>query len=231
VASVRRPNSRPLRAVVFDFDGLVVDTETTALASWQELYARFGERVPLDRWRDLIGTWDAAWSPAAELESRVGRALDWETLEPERRAREIALADAQPLLPGVLARLDECRDRGVWTAVASSSSRGWVEHHLERLGIRDRFCALATRDDVARTKPDPELYVLALAMLGVEPDAALAFEDSVHGVVAAKGAGVTVVAVPGPFMRNADFSAADLRLDSLADLTLAAIADRLGFEL
>ena len=215
------------RAVIFDFDGLVIDTETTAFRSWQELYRRYGQELPLERWVTLIGTWDAEWSPSEELEARVGHALDWEVLEPERMARERALADAQPLLPGVLARLDEARELGLWLAIASSSSRAWVEKHLSRLGILDRFCALLTRDDVERTKPDPALYRGALAALGVAPHETFALEDSVNGVIAAKGAGMRVVAVPGPLMHDADFSAADMRIGSLADLTLVEIIARL----
>lgn len=212
------------RAVLFDFDGLIVDTETTALRSWQELYARFGETLPIEQWVTLIGTWDAAWSPRAHLEERVGRTLDWDTLEPARMARERELADVQPLLPGVRDRLDEAREAGMWLAVVSSSSRSWVEHHLERLGILDRFCALVTREDVARTKPDPALYLAALDALGVRADEAFALEDSVHGVTAAKRAGLAVVAVPGPFMREARFIDADLRIESLGDTTLAHLA-------
>jgi len=222
-----RPDDRAFRAVVFDFDGLIIDTETTALRSWQELYARFGEELPLDRWVTLIGTWDAEWSPAAELEERLGRSLDWDMLEPERMARERALAHAQPLLPGVLARLDEAREMGLRLAIASSSSRAWVEKHLARLGILDRFCALLTRDDVERTKPDPELYRGVLAALGVTAAEAFALEDSVNGVVAAKGAGLRVVAVPGPLMHGADFSGADLRIGSLAEVKLVEIIARL----
>lgn len=225
---MRAENLHGFRAVIFDFDGLIVDTETTALRSWQELYARFGETLPLDKWVTLIGTWDARWSPRAELDERLGRRLDWDTLEPARMARERSLADEQPLLPGVLDRLDEARELGLWLAVASSSSREWVEHHLARLGILDRFCALLTRDDVVRTKPDPALYVGALEALGVPPEAAFALEDSVHGVAAAKGAGLAVVAVPGPLMAEADFTAADAVIGTLVDATLAEIAATLA---
>jgi HAD superfamily hydrolase (TIGR01509 family) len=221
-------DDRALRAVVFDFDGLIIDSETTALRSWQELYAAYGEEVPVEKkWVNLIGTWDADWSPAAELEARIGHPLDWDTLESERRAREIALADEQPLLPGVLDALDAATALRLRLAIASSSSLAWVERHLLRLGIYDRFEALITRDDVVRTKPDPELFVRALEALGVRADEAFAFEDSVHGVTAAKGAGMRVVAVPGPLMRDRDFTAADLRLESLEDMPLARILERL----
>ncbi len=215
------PDGRALRAVVFDFDGLIVDTESTALYSWQELYARYGEEVPLEhKWVTVIGTWDAEWSPVTELEGRLGRSLPWDELEPARRAREIELADEQPLLPGVQSVLDQARDAGLKLAIASSSSEEWVRHHLARLGIEQYFDVLATRHDVARTKPDPALYTLALERLGVTADEAFALEDSIQGVRAARGAGLRVVAVPGPLMRDVDFSEADARLESLAGATL-----------
>ena len=143
-------------------------------------------------------------------------------------AREHALADAQQLLPGVLARLDEAAELGLRLAVASSSSRTWVARHLARLGILDRFEALLTRGDVERTKPDPGLYLGALAALDVDAHEAFALEDSVNGILAAKTAGLHVVAVPGPLMRCADFSAADLLLASLEEHPLAEIAARLA---
>lgn len=207
----------------------MIDTETTALRAWQQLYAQFGEELPLDKWVLLIGTWDALWDPRAELEQRVGRRLDWDALEPERMAVEYALADEQPLLPGVADLLAEAATAGVRLAIASSSSERWVRHHLGRLGIAERFDVLATRHDVERTKPDPALYELALERLGVSASEAFALEDSVHGVAAARGAGLQVVAVPGSIMRGADFSAADLTLGSLTDTSLAELAGRLGF--
>jgi len=223
-------DDRALRAVVFDFDGLMVDTESTALRSWQRLYQSFGEDLPLEKWVELIGTWDALWDPRAELEQRLGRPLDWTAIEPERMAVEHGLADEQPLLPGVETLIEEALEVGLRLAVASSSSHSWVTHHLERLGLTRRFAVLATRHDVTRTKPDPALYSLALARLGVRPSQAFALEDSVHGVASAKHAGLAVVAVPGPIMREADFSAADLRVDSLAHVTLAGLASSLGFQ-
>lgn len=219
---------RELRAVVFDFDGLIIDTESTALRSWQELYERFGQTVPVGKWIQLIGTWDALWDPRAELEMLVGHALDWEALELERRARERELADQLPMLPGVLPLLEEARARELRLAIASSSSEEWVRHHLDRLGIAGYFDALATRHDVARTKPDPALYRLALERLGVTAGEAIAFEDSLNGVIAAKGAGLQVIAVPGTLMEGQDFSAAEALLTSLEGISLGGLAARLG---
>jgi putative hydrolase of the HAD superfamily len=221
-------DGRAIRAAVFDFDGLIIASESVAMRTWQDLYARFGFTLPLDKWATLIGTWDAPWDPGAELRERVGNGHDWEAIERERRASEIAQANQLPPLPGVVERLDDAAALGLPLAIASSSDLGWVAGHLERLGIADRFSAIVTRDDVTRTKPDPELYVRALAALGVAPDEAFAIEDSVHGVAAAKAAGMRCVAVPNPLLANADYSAADACLPSLAGQTLGDIIARLG---
>lgn len=221
-------DGRAIRAAVFDFDGLIIASESVAVRTWQDLYARFGLTLPLEKWATLIGTWDAPWEPGAELRERVGNGHDWEAIERERRAAEVAQANQLPLLPGVIDRLDDAAALGLSLAIASSSDLGWVAGHLERLGIVGRFSAVVTRDDVTRTKPDPELYVRALAALGVAPDEAFAIEDSVHGVVAAKAAGMRCVAVPNPLLAGADYSAADACLPSLAGETLSDIIARLG---
>lgn len=217
-----------IRALVFDFDGLIADTETTALRSWQELYEQYAEELPVDRWLGLIGTWDSPWDPRAELEARVGHALEWERIEPRRMARERELANAQPLLPGVRAWLDAADRLRLPLAIASSSSREWVSGHLERLGIAHRFEALATRHDVERTKPDPALYRLAVRLLGVPAGDAVAVEDSLNGVTSAKAAGLRVIAVPGPLTAHLDYRDADLLLPSLDASTLDETLEQLA---
>lgn len=217
-----------LRALVLDFDGLVVDTETTALESWQELYRQLGAELPLNAWAGTIGTWEAPWNPVEDLTARVGRPPTPAELA-KRRGRELALSLRQPLLPGVWELLCAARDSDLELGIASSSSRAWVARHLESRAIAGRFRCLATRDDVERTKPDPALYRVALACLGVPAEEALAYEDSVLGVRAAKAAGLRVVAVPGPLTRDHDFREADLVLGSLAELAPAETWRAAGF--
>jgi HAD superfamily hydrolase (TIGR01509 family) len=216
-----------IRALVLDFDGLVIDSEQTALRSWQELYDAFGAQLPLPAWLTLIGTADPLFDVRGELERQAGRPLDWERLGPERRARECELARRLPPMRGVLDLLAQADDLGLPLGIASSSSREWVEGHLERLGILERFSAVLTRDDVRRTKPDPELYSAAVAALDVEPSAALAFEDSPNGVRAASAAGLSVIAVPSALVRHLPFEGAAVVLESLADLPLEAMIRRL----
>ncbi|MDP2300112.1 MAG: haloacid dehalogenase, partial [Actinomycetota bacterium] len=102
-----------VRALVFDFDGLIIASETNAVRSWQDLYARFGHELPLEKWATLIGTWDAAWDPGAELAERVGNGHDWEAIERERRAAELAGAHSLQALPGVIDRLDDAMRLGL----------------------------------------------------------------------------------------------------------------------
>jgi beta-phosphoglucomutase-like phosphatase (HAD superfamily) len=127
----------------------------------------------------------------------------------------------------VIARLEEARALGIKLAIASSSSRSWVEGHLERLGLAPHFECVRCSDHVTVVKPDPTLYRLALEALGVAPEEAIAFEDSPNGILAAKRAGLFCVAVPNDATRDLALNAADLCVASLADVTLADLARRL----
>lgn len=215
-----------MRLIVFDFDGLILDTEGPVYDAWQELYAEHGQGLPLARWAECIGTADT-FDPCEDLATRVGRALDGPALLRRHRARADALIAAQGVLPGVVERLDEARAMGLVLAVASSSGRTWVEGHLERLGLRDRFHTIRCREDVPRVKPDPALYRAVLEATGVAAADALALEDSPNGVLAAKRAGLACVAVPNALTAQLDLGGADLRLSSLAEVPLITLLTRL----
>lgn len=217
---------RKLSAVIFDFDGLMVDTESSALRWWEELYASYGVELPMDQWRTMVGTWDAKWDPRTYLDEQVGRKLDWDTIPWNRTTRDEVRTE--PLLPGVAGLIEDALAARVRLAIASSSGYDWVHRNLDRLGVAHHFEVWTTRNDVPRTKPDPALFTLALERLGIPPQEAFALEDSVHGVESAKAAGLKVVAVPGPLMVDEDFSAADLRLDTLEGQTLASLAEQLA---
>jgi len=217
-----------IRALIFDFDGLIIDSETAISATWIELYARYGLPFPEHLFRRMVGTREfdgLLWSDLAE---KTGLALDLATLEPARRARGVELANRLQPLPGVITHLDAAADAGLSLAVASSSSSWWVSAHLERLGLAERFSAVCTRELAGRSKPDPGVYLAALELLGVAADEALAFEDSQAGIAAAKAAGLRAVAVPGSFSEQMDFSAADAVVASLAEVEPAVLWARLG---
>jgi HAD superfamily hydrolase (TIGR01509 family) len=216
-----------IRAIVFDFDGLILDTEEPIYRSWLEVYEAHGEDLPFDRWVQIVGSTTTGFHPQHHLEERLGRPLPKEVLD-RRMDRRTQLILANRVLPGVVQRLDEARQMGLKLGVASSSTREWVRGHLVRLGILDRFDCLRCRDDVANAKPEPDLYVAVLDCLRVNAEEAIAIEDSPNGVAAAKLAGMKCVAIPNSITARLDLSQADLILGSLAELTVAELLERLS---
>lgn len=217
----------PVRALVFDFDGLILETERPDYQSWREVYREHGLDLPMSVWGDVIGRGHHYFDPLQKLVDQLGKEVDREEILTRRRARHREMIAELEVLPGVRAMVDEAARLGLALGVASSSSRAWVEGHLARLGL-DRFRCVRCRDDVERTKPDPDLYLAVCQCLGVQPGEALALEDSANGIAAAKAAGLRCVAVPNPMTAGLDLSAADLRLDSLAALPLGRLLELLG---
>jgi HAD superfamily hydrolase (TIGR01509 family) len=216
-----------IRAVVFDFDGLILDTEEPVYRSWLEVYEAHGQELPFERWVQIVGSSTTGFHPQHHLEERLGRPLPKEVLD-RRIGRRTELVLAKKLLPGVVERIDEAHALGLKVGVASSSSTEWVRGHLARLGILERFDCMRCRDDVASVKPEPDLYLSVLDCLGVPASGAIAIEDSPNGVVAAKRAGMRCVAIPNSITARLDLSAADVLLASLADVTLPELLSTLG---
>ncbi len=215
-----------INALIFDFDGLILDTEEPIYRSWAEVYAANGVALPFEQWVKTVGSNNQAFHPQRHLEERLGRPLTQEEID-RRIARRVELVLAKPLLPGVADLARAARAQGMKVGVASSSSRDWVRGHLERLGILDLFDCLCSRDDVVSVKPEPDLYVAALECLGVGAGEAVAIEDSPNGITSATRAGLRTVAVPNPITAGLDLREADLRLRSLADVTLPELLNRL----
>ena len=214
-----------LRAIVFDFDGLILETEQAVYRSWAEIYAEHGHEISLDHWKTTIGSSIDAWDPHLDLEDRIGRSLDRDALRRRRRARQMELIAEQEVLPGVLELRDAARAAGLRVAIASNSNREWVMAHLQPRGLDTGWDCIRTRDDVSRPKPEPDLYLAVLDCLRVEAAQAVAIEDSPHGVAAAKAAGLVCVAVPGPLTRGLDLGAADLTVSSIAELGIARLTE------
>jgi HAD superfamily hydrolase (TIGR01509 family) len=211
-----------IRALVFDFDGLIVETETPDLRAWQEIYQSYGHELPVERWILTIGSDATAFDALAELSTLV-KDLDIEAVKTRRRARDLELTQAQPIMPGVLDYLQSARELGLKLAVSSSSSYRWVGSQLQQRGLLTAFDCVITRDLVTQVKPAPDLYQMALETLGVNGNEAIAIEDAPNGLLAAKAAGMFGVAVPHELTRQMDFSMADLRLNSLAEMPLAEL--------
>jgi HAD superfamily hydrolase (TIGR01509 family) len=211
-----------IAALIFDFDGLLVDTETPAFESWQPIYAEYGQTLSLELWKEALGT-SHGFDPLAHLASLAGKPIDRDALWARRLANKEQLAALQPLLPGAFAILEQARALGLPCALASSSDRRWIDRWLNLHKIREYFSCIRTADDVVRTKPSPELFLGAAACLGVRPGACLVFEDSPNGILAAQAAGMRCVVVPGAITRQLELPAAELVLESLDALPLTDI--------
>jgi HAD superfamily hydrolase (TIGR01509 family) len=217
-----------VRGLLFDFDGLLLDTESPSRLVWEELYREHGHELPRERWATLVGTIGAEWDPFAHLEELVGARLDRAALDARRRTREFELIDLEDLRPGVEDYLAEAQRLGLRTGIVSSSSRRWIERNLGRLRRLDEWEVIVAADgDPARAKPQPTLYLEALDALGLASHEAIAFEDSPNGVRAAKAAGLYCVAVPNPITATLALDDADLVVESLVELPLRDLLARL----
>jgi HAD superfamily hydrolase (TIGR01509 family) len=211
--------------LIFDFDGLIVDTEGPGFRAWSELYASHGCSLPFEKYSACIGT-IGGFDLHGYLEQQSGRSFDRSELEQACNARWLELMKEQPLLPGVTTCVSSAKTVGLKLAIASSSTQKWVTRHLRKFGLLDAFDAVCTRDYVTAVKPDPALYLLALEQLGIQADEAIAFEDSPPGIQAAKAAGLYCIAVPNSLTAGLPLDHADRRLSSLADFNLDDV-DRL----
>ena len=212
-----------LAAIVFDFDGLIVDTENPGFISWQEIYQEFGATLRIDDWRHATG-YVGGFDPAIHLEQILCRRLDWSQLVPKREARNWELTLQAKTLPGIESLLRSARERQLRIGVASNSENGWVEDGLRRLGLRDYVHTVVTRDMVMNPKPAPDIYLKTVQTLQVEPGNAVALEDSEPGCRAAKQAGLRAVAIPNRFSERQDLTIADLVVKSATDLNLDLLA-------
>ncbi len=213
-------NTRKIRALIFDFDGLILDTEGPIFQSWQELYESYGGQLSFSTWAKIIGTVSNEFDHFEELEKQIGSPLDRAKLSPQRRQRELDLIAEQPLQPGVENYLKDAKLIGLKIGLASSSPCSWVTGHLTQRGLIDYFDCIYARDDVKVVKPDPELYLSVLDELSVRADQAFVIEDSPIGVTAAQRAGLFCVAVPNALTALMPLDHADMRLNSLTDISL-----------
>jgi HAD superfamily hydrolase (TIGR01509 family) len=209
-----------IRSLIFDFDGLILDTEQSELQTWREIYAEYGASLPLEKWALCIGSGAESFDVYGYLEMQVGQPVQREEITIRRRKRHHEIIATKTALPGVEVYLSDARRLGLKVGLASSSSRQWVYGHLSRLGLAAHFDCIKCGDEVVHKKPDPELYLTVLNELGVEAKQAIALEDSPNGVRAAQRAGIFCVAVPNLVTCQLPLDHADLRLASLADLPL-----------
>jgi HAD superfamily hydrolase (TIGR01509 family) len=213
-----------LSAVVFDFDGVILDSETPEFESHRLIYERCGATLTPDEWCDQIGIWveghHERWH--TRLRELSIEAPDWPSFEAERRRLFASLVAAEPMR-GIANLIDALEAAGVPLAIASTAPASWVAAAAERIGIGPRFHTIVTCDDVARRKPAPDVYLEATRRPGVDPARSVAIEDSGPGVASAKAAGLKTVAIPHWLTERHDLSRADLRVAHAGEVTLAEL--------
>jgi HAD superfamily hydrolase (TIGR01509 family) len=217
----------PVRAILLDFDGTMLETESASYGSWRELLDEHGYELTPETWSAAVGTIGGV-DPLALLEEHLGTDVDRDVLEDRAKRRHHQLLEEERLRPGIEQLVDEARDRGLHVAVVTSASERWVRGHLARLGLYDDIEVVAADGDPDRAKPDPLLYREAAALLGVDPAAAVAVEDSPNGVKAARAAGMQVIAFPNPITEAMDLGEADAIVADLDGLGLDGFLDVLG---
>lgn len=218
-----------IKALIFDFDGLILDTETPDYLAWKDIYHEHGFELPHDEWGKIVGGYGLSNFDAAEHLALLSQArLDSASLRARHQLEASAAIARASVLPGVLDYIHAAKRLGLRLAIASSSPHDWVDTHAKRLGIFQYFDKVICADDVAigRTKPNPDLFLMALNQLQVQKEAAIVFEDSPNGVSAANRAGIFVVAVPNPVTAKLVIKGANLTLSSLSEMPLITLLDK-----
>ncbi len=219
---------RMIKAVVFDFDGLILDTETVWFECYKEVLAQYQLELTLERFAPSIGTHNDDFRNYIEQElAKPGIGL---MIEQEVSAMIPGRVDVLQARAGVQSYLQEAKRLGLRIGLATSSDRKWIGYYLQRLELRDYFEVIKTSDDVSAVKPDPELYLRVVDELGIAAHEAVAFEDSLNGLRAAKGAGLHCTIVPNPVTSLLPFEHYDLRLSSMEEMSLSEVIERLNAE-
>jgi HAD superfamily hydrolase (TIGR01509 family) len=213
--------SSSLAAVIFDFDGVVLDSETPEYESHRRIFERCGAPLTPEEWCGHIGVWTEEhherWH--ARLRARSPQAPDWPSFAAEQRRLFEELVPPTPM-HGIFELLDALIVRGVPTAIASAAPARWVVAAAERLGVRDRFQAIVAGDEVIHRKPAPDVYLEAVRRLGADPARSVAIEDSAPGIASARAAGLKTIAIPHWLTTRHDLAAADLRVGDAGELTV-----------
>lgn len=215
------------KALIFDFDGLILDTETPEVRAWQKIFRSKGAEFPDAWWMNAIGRGaDQIMEHPCDL---LDRQLGYPCMRSEVKAQyeqlRMSAIEASDALPGIRELISSAKDAGIKLGVASSSKHSWVDRHLARLGLLDSFTTIVCADDVQAAKPFPDLYLLACERLGVAAHEAIAIEDSPNGIKAAKAAGLSCVVIPNPCTVQLNLSDADHRVDSATDISLELLSN------
>ena len=210
------------QAIIFDFDGVILDTEHAIYSSWRQQYHQHGQDLAMSDWVKVLGMPSNHRDFHGELEALTGKTFDRDEL----KARRVAFVEAElkdvPPREGIVDYLECAKQRNLKIAVASGSGHDWVEGHAKQLNLHHYFDAFICREDTQEHKPYPGPFLAAAQTVGADPTRCIAIEDSPNGIRSAKAAGMFAVAYPTDMTRGEDFAAieADRVVHSLADVPL-----------
>jgi HAD superfamily hydrolase (TIGR01509 family) len=207
-------------AVIFDFDGLILDTETPEYDEWKAIFEASGHAMDDEWWFQLLGSGPLGGieQPAARWTRLTGQPAD--EIHAKARTNIVRRINQAGAMPGIESLIRSLHHDRRPIAIASSSKHDWVDGYLDLLGLRQFFPVVCCADDVRQAKPWPDLYLLACSHLGIEPSKAIALEDSVNGITAAKRAGLRVFAIPNPLTARLDLTLADSVFESASAMEL-----------
>jgi putative hydrolase of the HAD superfamily len=214
-----------IKALILDFDGTILDTETAWYEAFREAYLEHEVELTLDMYGKCIGTSSHVFDPYEYLITELNISLDRASFRQGIHDRHTEKMAHEGIRPGILDYLAAAKELGLRIGLASSSKRAWVDTYLAQLGISDYFETIRTAEDVALVKPHPELYELALKDLGVMPNEAIAIEDSPNGARAAAAAGMHYIVVPNPVTKFLSFDGEPRTVGTLAELSLQALLE------
>jgi len=212
-----------IKGLIFDFDGLILDTEEPSYSAWAQIYTDHGVELDINHWATGLGSSEAAFNPVAHLQGMLNHTVDEAMLRNTARiSTDQAILGLKPL-PGILTTLITARQMGLKLAVASSSPRSWVAGHLKRLDLYHHFNYVVCMEDVPQVKPAPDLFLAALSGLGLNSPEAIVFEDSPNGITAARRADIFTVAIPNIVSNRLNTSHANLVLPRIDALPLSEL--------
>ncbi|MGX5597794.1 HAD family hydrolase [Bacillus cereus] len=214
-----------IKAIIFDFDGTILDTETPEFSLISSIYQKYGKEFTLKLWEQTVGANSDIFCPYKHLEMMMSQKIDSNYVEQERQKKIDYIMKCNTPLPGVESYLEEARRLNLRIGLASSSKREWVVTHLERLNLLPYFECIVTSDDVEKVKPDPALYHKVVEQFKVKPEEVIAIEDSPNGVLAAKQAGLHLAIIPNKATEKLKFDDSGIRLSSLEDMSLLNMMD------
>ncbi|MEK3889487.1 HAD family hydrolase [Bacillus sp. FSL K6-3431] len=216
-----------IKAVIFDFDGLILDTETAWYESYKEvLKEQFEFDLPLEEFVKCVGSNDNVLFKY--LEKEIAEHLDADDIRGRAGILHTESVKKAKAREGVAEYLADAREAGLTIALATSSTREWVTNHLTNLHLISYFDHLITQDDVEHVKPAPDLFLKTIEVLGIEPHEAVVFEDSLNGLIAALEAKLPTVVIPNPVTELLPFENYHLKLTSMAEMSLHDIIESLN---